>query len=97
MTNYTNLTGNMTVDITSQIGSGLENLFGDPLILGIVGLVIIVALGYTMRLDIDTQILSGLSMIFILMGSYLPEWIYWLTLLPIGIYAGVIFSRIIHK
>lgn len=98
MTNYTNVPGDAGLgNFTSTIGSGWENLYGDPLIIGIVGLVIVVILGYTLKLDIDTRVLNFLTMVFILMGSYLPEWVFWLTLIPLGIYGGVVFSRIIHK
>jgi len=97
MVNYTNVTETLLPEMEAEVGTGLEGLFGYPVIIGIVGLIIIVILGYKLDLDVDTRVLSFLTMIFILMGVYLPEWIFWITLLPIGIYAGVVFSRIIHK
>lgn len=97
MTNYTNVSDQIIPNMTGTIGSGMENMIGDPLLIGIFGFIIIVVLGYTMRVDLDTKILSGLTMIFILAGAYLPEWFFWVTLIPIGIYGGIVFSRLIHK
>lgn len=97
MTNYTNV-NNTLPGIETTIGTGFNNLFGEPAIIGLIGLIVIVILGYTLHLDLDTQILSGITMVFILLETVnIPEWVFFLTLVPIGIYAGVIFSRIIHK
>jgi len=97
MVNYTNLNDPLIPQFQTDVTTGLNELFGDPLITGLFGLLVIVILGHVLDLDIDTRILSGVTMIFILMGAYLPEWIFWITLIPLGIYGGVIFSRIIHK
>jgi len=97
MANYTNLTSPLIPEIENVIGTGFGELFGDPMILGILGLFVILGIGFTLKVEIDTLVLSGITMLFIIAGVLLPEWLFWLTLLPIGIYAGIIFSRITHK
>jgi len=97
MANYTRLNESMIPQIEGEIGTGINNLFGDPLLISVFGLFLIVALGFTLQIDIDTHILAGLGMILTLFETVLPAWIFWLALLPLGIYAGVVFSRLIHK
>lgn len=99
MANYTNVTDTLLPEIQTDIGAGLVDVFGSSLLLGVVGLIVIGALGYKMNLDVDTQVLSFVTMIFILLDNVLltAEWLFWVMMLPLGVYAGVIFSRIIKK
>jgi uncharacterized membrane protein len=96
-TNFTNVNNNILPTVETGISSGLYSIFGSPVIIGVIGLFIIVALGYTLKTDLDTLILAFLTMIFIEIGVYLPEYVLWLIFISLGVYAGVVFSRTIHK
>jgi hypothetical protein len=97
MTNYTNLTGSLLGEIETQTTTGLGELTGDPFIAGILIIIVVVVLGYKLNINFNVQVLSGVTTLFIIGGTLLPDWIYWITLVPIGIYGGIIFSRIVHK
>ena len=97
MVNYTNVNDNMIQNISGELGGGFNTLLGNEFVVGIFAFIIMIILGYTMKLDTNTLIVSSSTMLFILVGTYLPEWFLWLTMIFLGIYGGVIFSRIIHK
>lgn len=96
--NYTNLQDNMTQGFESTIGSGLTSMAGDQIILGFLGLILMIIFGFVAKADTEVIVLSVITMLFILIKS-LPfyEWVFWLILIPVGIYGGVIFIRIFHK
>ncbi len=80
--NFTNVITNGTgFNGTAPPVTGLGGTFGSPEILGIVGILIMIIIGMKMKVSIDLIVMSVLTMISILAGAFLPDWIFWIFIL----------------
>jgi hypothetical protein len=85
--------GGIPFNGTAPPVAGLSGTFGSPEILGIAGILIIIIIGWKMKVSPDLLIVSTLTMLAIVTNSavgsaLLPEWTYWLFILG----GGVIFA-----
>lgn len=75
--------GGIPFNGTAPPVAGIGGTFGDPLILGIAGIVIIIIIGIKMKVSPDLLVVSTVTMAAIVTDSsvgsaLLPSWIYWL-------------------
>ncbi|MEM3063162.1 MAG: hypothetical protein QW303_06445 [Nitrososphaerota archaeon] len=104
LTSFINVTtmGTSFNGTASPVG-GITGSFGNPIILGIAGILIMLIIGVKMRVSFDLIALSCLTMIAILgspttVGSgILPDWIFWLFILGGGIILGLGLNKVIKN
>lgn len=82
--NMTNIiTNGGSFNGTSSPVAGVAGTFGDPLILGIAGILIMLIIGWKMKVTPDLMIVSTVSMLAVVSdasfsANLLPQWIFWL-------------------
>ena len=98
MSNLTNFTGifsnGFSFNGTASPVSGLPGTFGGADLLGIAGLIIIIAIGIKMRVPFDLLAVTTATMFSILAGVYLPEWSWLLFLIVCGAIFGMGLLRV---
>lgn len=98
----------MMLDIVEQIiahgicwgnvcSGGLVGIFGNPVFLGIFGLLFIIGLCFALRFSIDLMIMGVIVMVLILSYTVLPEWIFWLVIIGAAILLGFMFKRLLGR
>jgi hypothetical protein len=98
LTNFTDVIGNGTsFNGTDTPVAGIVGTFGSPEILGIVGILIILIIGIKMKASPDLIIISVITMLEILSGVFLPEWIFWLFILGGGVIFGLGLLKLIKN
>lgn len=92
MTNF--ITNGGTINGTATPVTGVVGTFGDPIILGLAGVIIMIIIGAKFKVSPDLLVLSIVTMLSIVTNSLigsalLPEWIYWLFILGGGAVLGL--------
>jgi len=106
LTSFVNVIANGTsFNGTASPVSGITGVFGNPIILGIAGILLILIIGIVRKASPDLIIVSCLSMIIIAssttistVGSnLLADWVFWLFILGGGIIFALGLLRIIKN
>jgi hypothetical protein len=84
--NMTNIIGTgMNFNGTANPVGGLPGTFGGADLLGIFGLILIIAIGIKYKATPDLLVLAVMTMLSLLSGTYLPEWSYLIFLMGGGV------------
>jgi len=76
---------------------GLIGIFGNPLFLGLAAMLFVIGLGMVLRLNIDIMILTGILILLILGGEFLPQWAFYLAVIGAAILVGLMIKRVIGR
>lgn len=104
LTDFVNTIGNGTnFNGTSPPVAGAVGTFGDPIILGAVGILLVLIICIVRKASLDLTIVSCLSMVIIASSTtisnaganLLSDWIFWLFILGGGIIFGLGMIKVI--
>lgn len=76
----------------------VENLFGNSLLLGLFGLLVIIGILMLIRTPKEViLIVSGLAILGLISASVFPKWIFTIVIILLGVFIGILILRFFFK